>query len=219
MKLLNKKALIFDLDGCLLDTSSGIRESVNYTLSALGLAKLNNDDLIKFIGPPIQISLMDYCNLSSDEAQNGANLFREYYKEKALLKAELYPRIKETLNEFRKRGIKMAVATYKREDYAIKLLKAFDLTEYFDTIHGGDNNNKLSKGDIIKLCLSDLNCTNKDAIMIGDTVNDARGAKALEMDFIGVTWGFGFKAKHKSNLCESIVCIDNPTQLLTIIKD
>ena len=80
------KAVLFDLDGTLLDTSEGIMDSVRYTIAQLGYEQLPIETILKFVGPPIQTSLITHLGISIDEAQRGANIFREYYKNNALFK-------------------------------------------------------------------------------------------------------------------------------------
>ena len=97
------------------------------------------------------------------------------------------------MKDLEEHGIKIAIATYKRHDYAIKICNHFGFNEYSDVMYGSDNFNKLKKLDIIELCLKDLNVTDYSrAVMIGDTTFDAIGARDIGTKFIGVTYGYGF---------------------------
>lgn len=218
MCLNNYSALIFDLDGCLLDTSDGIRESVVYTLNEFGIDIENKTDIIdRFIGPPIQNSLKSYCGFSESQAQEGANIFRNYYKEKALLKASVYHGILSVLQKLRSMKIKMAVATYKREDYAKTLLEYSGLSPYFDAIHGADNYNRLTKRDIIELCMAAIHTERSKIVMIGDTVHDYNGAKEADVKFIGVSWGFGFRETVRFNEPMFLGLAQSPDDILSIL--
>ena len=84
--IIRKKVILFDLDGCLLDTSLGIKESVIYTLNQLELPMPSRHAINHFIGPPIQDSLKYYCGLDDVQAQAGAEIFRNYYKNTALFR-------------------------------------------------------------------------------------------------------------------------------------
>ena len=187
------KAVLFDLDGTLLDTSEGIKQSVRYTLSEMRYCALPENTILKFVGPPIQNSLMNYCGASLEEAQKGANVFRNHYKAKAMYEASLYDGITELLLNLKSNGVKIGVATYKREDYAIDLLKYFGIDKYCDAMHGADNENILSKADIIEMCISEMGVRRNKVVLVGDTEHDAKGAFQAKVSFIAVTWGFGYK--------------------------
>jgi len=208
------KAVLFDLDGTLLDTSEGIIESVRYTIAQLGHEPLSNETILKFVGPPIQNSLITYVGLSAEEAQIGANIFRDYYKKNALFKASLYPGIKKLLVELKNKGIKIGIATYKREDYAIDLLKFFGIINYFNVIHGADNENKLTKADIVEICISELNEDKSNVLLVGDTIHDAKGALNSGVGFIAVTWGFGYKPLDNRIEYPYIAIVDNTAEIV-----
>ena len=218
MCLNNYSAIIFDLDGCLLDTSEGIKESVVHTLSQFGIDLENNTDVIdRFIGPPIQNSLKSYCGFSESQAQEGANIFRNYYKEKALLKASVYPGLSDVLQQLKSLGVNTAVATYKREDYAKTILDSFGLSQYFNVIHGADNFNRLTKRDIIESCIAEMHVDKSGTVMIGDTFHDYNGAKEVGVKFIGVSWGFGFRETDRFNEPMFLGLAQSPVDILSIL--
>lgn len=204
------KNVIFDLDGTLLDTSEGILLSVEHTVKELKYCELTHEQKLSFIGPPVQVSLKRLYGLSDEEAQRGAGVFREFYKDKALLKAKPYDGIYDLCEDLKKRGIGMAVATYKREDYALKLLKHFDFDKYCDPMHGADNNNVMKKEDIILMCVNEMNAGKEECVLIGDTDNDAKGAAKAGIPFIAATWGFGFKKKEDLKDYPYIGIADSP---------
>lgn len=192
---------IFDLDGTLLDTTQGILKSVEYTIQHFGLPPLSHDILLSFIGPPIQESFAKVYGLSGSILQEIASIFRTNYSSYNLLKANPYNGIYDLFQRLSDMGIQTAIATYKREDYALTLLKHFDFYQYTNIMYGGDNENKLKKKDIIIKCIktSKINDYNS-VVMIGDTLHDAIGAMELNLDFIAVTYGFGFKQEtYKDN--------------------
>lgn len=187
------KAVLFDLDGTLVDTSQGILESVDYTIRHLGLPSLSEQVMLEFVGPPIQNSLMRFAGITAEQAQYGANVFRDYYKSTSLLHAKVYDGIFCLLDYLWERNIKIGVATYKREDYALTLLRYLGIASYCEVIHGADNENKLTKTDIVNLCCEELRCDRSGIILVGDTHHDAEGAQKAGVGFIAVTWGFGYK--------------------------
>lgn len=211
-------AVIFDVDGTLLDTTEGVLNSVKYTMNHMKLPVPNEDVLKSFIGPPIQDSFAKQYGLTGEILQKIATVFRSRYKDYELLKAKPYEGIFTVFDELRKAGIKIAIATYKREDYAQTLLKHFGFDKYTDIIHGADHYNILKKRDIIKLCLKELNITDtKRAVMIGDSENDAIGAKAIGTEFIGVTYGFDFVAYKDVAKFKAVGCAETPMDLLSML--
>lgn len=155
------QAILFDLDGTLIDTSKGVIESAIFAAKKLGYEELPHSVMMTFIGPPIQDSFEKYYKCNKRVAQEAANIFREYYMKKATSNAIVYPGVYELMKELRKRNIQIAIATYKREDCALAVLKNFNLYEYCDVIHGADNLNVLSKIDIISRCLDELHADKK----------------------------------------------------------
>lgn len=205
------KLVVFDLDGTLLDTSEGILAAVRFTINTTGKSMPDPDKLKEYIGPPIQQSFADTFNITGNDLDNMALIFRDRYKDYELLKAKPYKGIYDLCNNLKNNSYMLAVATYKREDYAKKLLKHFKFNKYMSVICGADFEGKLTKADIIKkvISLANINDCN-DVVMIGDTKHDALGAQRLGIDFIGVTYGFGYKASSEV-IGNNIVGIANNT--------
>ncbi|GAA6377208.1 HAD family hydrolase [Firmicutes bacterium i23-0019-B6] len=213
-----KKNVLFDLDGTLLDTTEGILESVKYTVNKLGFEELPYEKQLRFVGPPIQESFIKYYNCSSEQAQGAVEIFRDYYKNKALFKAVPYAGIYELFDLLKSLDVKMAVATYKREDYALKILEYFKFNQYCCSMHGGDNENKLKKSDIVNICLDELQCNKKDCVLVGDTIHDAKGAADAQIPFIAVTYGFGFKTEEELKEYPCVGIAESPKELVKIIE-
>ena len=73
------RTVLFDLDGTLTDSREGIVNSVKYTVEKLGGPMPDPQTLLKFIGPPLQESFMEYCGYSLEKAVEGVQVFREQY--------------------------------------------------------------------------------------------------------------------------------------------
>ena len=197
---MNKKTyrgVIFDLDGTLLDTSEGVFASVRHTVEALGKPALDEATLRTFIGPPVKLSLIRLYGLDEDAANHATEIFRTQYKDHDLLKAEPYAGIKELIRALRAKGYKIGVATLKREDYALTLLEHYHFTELCDSICGSDFASKMTKADVLHKCLNTLSLSPSEAVLIGDTSSDGKGAKEAGVDFMAVTYGFGPDTKEE----------------------
>ena len=117
------KAVVFDLDGTLMDTAPGVLQAVRYTVQAMGMPALDTDTILKFIGPPVRQSFIDFCGLSQEQAVQATKIFRDRYSTVDLYGAIVYDGIFDVLGRLQSKKIKIGVATYKREDYAVKLLQ------------------------------------------------------------------------------------------------
>lgn len=209
------KLVIFDLDGTLMDTSSGILMAVKDTIKDHGMPGLSEEKIRTFIGPPIQWSFEAQYGISKEEAQRMADTFRALYSTKHLLGAVPYPGIYDLLHALNERGMKSAIATYKREDYALRLLKHYHFDDYTDIMYGGDNDGTLKKHDIIQKCIDTADVKNlNEVVMVGDTLHDSNGAKELGVDFIGVSYGFGF---HGDDAKDIDSMADTPQDILRFV--
>lgn len=210
------KAAIFDVDGTLLDTTEGVLASVKYAIQAHGLKELSREQLKNFIGPPIQDSFKYFYNTNEEMTQKLAETFRNQYKTFDLFKAKPYEGIFDVFHKLNEEGISLAVATYKRQDYATKILEHFGFDKYTKILYGADQYNKLRKKDIIKKCMVDLKIEDySSAVMIGDSDNDAVGARDIGMAFLGVSYGFGFKNEKEVLSYNAIGCAKRPIDIIS----
>lgn len=206
---------VFDVDGTLLDTTEGVLASVRYTINEMELTPLSEKQLLTFIGPPIQESFANAYHLEGDILQTIATCFRNRYKDYELFKAVPYDGIYDLLEMLIRKGVKLAVATYKRQDYAEAVLRHFGFHHYTDVLYGADHENKLKKVDIIRKCMNDLGGYDYSrAVMVGDSSYDAIGASEIGMNFIGVTYGFGFKTSSDVFAYDAIGAANSPKEIL-----
>ena len=206
--------VIFDLDGTLFDTSKGVIKSVEKVIELKGLRKLNYIEKNSLIGPPIQDSFRRIYNIEEKTSKEYGTLFREIYLNEYLFDATIYDNLIELLKLLNEKGCNVAVATYKRQDCTDSLLNHFGIDKYFKCIYGSDIEGKLSKQDIINLCIKDMNTENNDKIvMIGDSEFDAIGAIKSSVDFIGVTYGFGFKNKSEVDIYNNVFCASDVNEI------
>ena len=210
--------VIFDIDGTLLNGTEGIIKSVKYTISKMNLHMISDKQLISFVGPPVQNSAKTIYKLGDEQAQQFANIFRQQYANGDVLLANIYHGIYDLLDYLKSNNYKLGVATYKRQDYARSLMHNFRFDNYFGSICGADNENKLKKSDIILNCLQELNSDINNAVMIGDSYHDAEAANKIGISFIGVTYGFGFKNKKEAEVYNPVFVADKPQEILEYIK-
>lgn len=203
--------VIFDIDGTILDSAESILKSAKEAIEVLGLSPVSETELRKCIGPPLAKTMVERKLLDEKDFQRFNETFRTLYKDKYLMDATLYDGIIDTIAELSKTK-KVAVATNKRYDYTQTLMDNFGVSKYCKVIKGTDFENKLKKSDLIGQCLLETETNPRFAVMIGDTTNDMNSARAIGIDFIAVTYGFGFR---KGDIEPSA---DSPKELLELLR-
>lgn len=189
-------AIIFDIDGTLIDSSAGIIASVGKVISEFNLKKLSDKDLRNFIRvSPIQQAFMDFCHVDADTAQRCSVEYRKNYLDGDLYKSVIYNGVKSLLNYLKSQNCKLGIASYKRQDTLEKILEYFELSEYMSSICGAGVENTFTKNDILEHCIKNLQVKPSETVFIGDSISDCVAAKYVGCDFIGVTYGFGFKCR------------------------
>ncbi len=194
--------VLFDLDGTLMDTGDGILDCMRATIIEVGLTPGSDEVVATFIGPPIAHSFERIFGVDSETAIKYSTIFREKYKEEYLFIATIYDGMLDLIKLLHENGVKIGVATYKREDCAIKLLDGVGIGEFCTVIHGSDYNNTLSKQQIMELCMEKNTCSLDKVLMVGDTLHDGGAAKSMGVDFLAVTYGFGFKKGEMQEVSE-----------------
>lgn len=187
-------AAVFDLDGTLIDSSEGILRAVNDTIDILGFEKLDPDFIRSCIGPPIGDSIGSKVGYTQDEIKSFYEVFRPVYKDKYLMECHVYPGIPSVLDTLRNNGVKLGIATNKREDYTATLLESIGLSRYFDSVCAMDMEGRLKKPDILEKCIRSLGVPSENVVMIGDASSDLDAAVKCDVEFIGVGYGFGFRS-------------------------
>ena len=210
--------IFFDLDGTLTDPGLGIMNAVMHALDYYNIEVKERQELRFFIGPPLHEAFMKFCNFDEDQAKEAVSIFREYYRDKGLFENEAYDGIKEMLETLKASGKKLVVATSKPEEFAIKVLKHFDLYDYFDFVAGATfDTTRVKKADVIAYALKETGITDlENTIMIGDRSHDIIGAKTFNLDSIGVLYGYGSEDEFKEAGATYIV--NKPCEIIEIVK-
>ncbi|NLD37784.1 MAG: HAD-IA family hydrolase [Desulfatiglans sp.] len=182
--------VIFDLDGTLSDSAEGIIRSINYALPKLGYDEQKREDLLQYIGPPLNITFERLTGIKDKEfLLKAVNIFRERYFTTGFKENVLYDGIRDVLKLLVNQGNILCIATSKRKDIAENVLRHFEIFEYFTQVHGSDIYRK--KADLLMDMLNDPLLNNRPMIMIGDRDTDFIAAKEAGMPSIAVRWGYG----------------------------
>ena len=207
--------LIFDLDGTLTDPALGFVRSVNFSLESHGISPIEEDDLKKFIGPPLDGAFREILHLDQDkDVSSFVSKYRERYSEVGFSENILYDGIPDVLIALRGLGFKLGVCTSKRVDFAERILTLFDIRQHFEFVNGAEVGVK--KSSQLKE-LMDQSFIDTHSIMIGDRHVDIEAAKMNSMRSIGVLYGYGSKQEIE-NAHPEWIAID-PKALLNIFMD
>lgn len=187
------KVILFDLDGTLSDPKVGITKSVQYALQKMNIIEPDIYKLECFIGPPLQVSFTEYYDFDEKNTQKAIELYRERFKEKGMFENELYSNIALLLKSLNEQQFTLVVATSKPTVFAEKILKYFNIDQYFELIVGSNlDGTRASKTEIIQYILDKYKeHTLGDFIMVGDRKHDIIGANNTGINSIGVTYGYG----------------------------
>ncbi len=211
------KAVIFDFDGTICDSSEGIMESALKTVEGLGYdsSLYSRDYLKRFIGPPLRDCFRITFSVPEDKIEHCVAVYRRYYNEKGMFQMKPYPGIRELLYALRSQGIKTAIATNKMEELALRCIHSQNMDDCFDVIKGPLVDGGITKAEVILNAIEALGVDKSQVIMVGDTSNDLNGARKIGVDFLGVSWGFGFSVSNEENL----PLINEPYEILQKVME
>ena len=185
--------IAFDLDGTLTNPERGLKESFAYALRKKNIPFSSKEELKRFIGPPLYEEWQRCYGLSPEESAEMLLIFREFYAVYGWWDNEIYPGVREMLEELKRRGKRIILATSKPEVFAKKVLALFDIAKYFDFIGGASTDKTRDKKcEVLEYSLSSVGVTDRSrCILVGDRSFDAEGAEICGIDSLAVTYGHG----------------------------
>lgn len=186
------RALIFDLDGTLIDSRKDLIRSVNAMLSELGRQELTEETISGYIGhgaPRLVVRALGEGS-SEEERQRALDFFLRYYEAHKLDTTRAYPEVAETLEKLA--NVPMAVLTNKPVRMSVRILDAMGLSKYFRAIYGG-NSFETKKPDPLgaKTILKELTVAPSQALLVGDSEVDVQTARNAGTLAAAVNYGFG----------------------------
>jgi len=179
------KNIIFDADGTLLDSLPGIMAGFNYALEKRGMTPLTAKQVRPFMGPSIMDSLVTSLGFSKEDAKKALDDYREFYWDKGYKMCKFYDGIPSLLDNLKKDGKILCVATNKPQPFIELILKEKGYFDYFTVIAGADvSETTTDKTPLVKKANID-----PSSVMVGDRYVDIIAAKKVGIDSIGVLWG------------------------------
>ena len=218
-------AVLFDLDGTLLDTVADIASALNRALLEFGCRSMAEDDVRRMIGRGAPI-LIERALASQSRAVDPAvqadmvERFFHYYgalEEMNEDSAQPFAGAAELLQTLHREGIRIAVVTNKQHRFAASLLKRLGLSGWIDLVVGGDTcaRRKPDPQPLLFACES-LNVPPGESLMIGDSVNDVQAARAAGIPVICVSYGYNEGRDPRTLDCD--VLIDSLAELPALLN-
>ncbi|MBQ6819291.1 MAG: HAD family hydrolase [Clostridia bacterium] len=211
-----KNNIIFDLDGTLTESGTGIKNSVRYTLQHYGLPMEDDESLNRYVGPPLVNSFQEYMGFTEQQAMEAIVVYRSYFTTKGMFENRVYDGVEDMLTALKKAGKRMFIATGKPTVYSQQILEHFGLASYFECVCGISlKESTMEKDELITQVLEFAHLTPEECVMIGDRKFDMMGANKVGVTPIGVTYGYGSREELKTAGAHTIV--DSVKQLQELL--
>jgi phosphoglycolate phosphatase len=202
------RAVIFDLDGTLVDSAGEIAAALNTTLFELGLPPLPIPRVEAFIGRGVHVLVeRALAELrASHHVEDAVRRFEAHYEKVVGTNAELYAGVMRGLEQLQTAGIPMAVVTNKPRAFTVKLLQRLEVDRFFKAVVAGDDGHRRKpEGDMLIAACACLGTRASASLMLGDSDNDVLAARAAGCPVWCVPYGYNEGRPADSLRCDRIV--------------
>lgn len=193
-------AVLFDLDGTLVDSAAGLAAAVDGMLLRFGYVAAGEAKVQHWIGRGathlVRWALADAQRVNADavaeqDLMRGLEVYWQCYAECCGTGTTLYPGVLACLQRLQLLSIPCAVVTNKTERFVAPILTALSLSDYFTVIIGGDTTCEQKPHPLpLQSALQQLGCEPQNALMVGDSKHDINAAKAAGIPVVAVTYGY-----------------------------
>jgi phosphoglycolate phosphatase len=180
---------LFDLDGTLSDSKKDLAAAINHTLKSFGFRELSEERIVSLIGKGVSHLLSRF---SANDGKNTFETFRVYLEHldtHLMDTTKPFPGVIETLAAITK---KKAVVTNKLKSMADRVVQGMGIADHIDLVVGADTAGSMKPNpDSINFALREFGADPSRTVMVGDTPDDIKAARAAGVIPCGVTYGFG----------------------------
>ncbi len=217
---MEKKLLIFDVDGTIWDSEKDVFLSFNRTLKEHAGFEITKQEFQKLAGMPLGTM---FETVLPEEKKHLSEQYEKYYKQYYIDEGHfvdatiLFENVKSTIEDFKNQGFYMAVASSKPKRILDKMMAHFDL-QGFQYVLGTEESSFKHKPDpeIVNYIMKELKVSKADSVIIGDSKSDILTGKNAGIDTIAVTYGYD-KLENLKEVTPTYI-INNFDELLGIIK-
>jgi phosphoglycolate phosphatase len=227
------EAVLFDLDGTLIDSVPDLAAAIDVMLQSLSKEPAGESKVNRWVGNGAAALVKRALADSDDGDVLHQSQFKEESEDKQYLSAYavfefayaqrlttatgLYDGVLSVLSTLATANIKLGLITNKPRQFTIPLLKALNIGHYFsDVLCGDDLEFKKPHPLPVLTALDNLSVSAQQVIMVGDSISDIKSAQAAGVKTVAVTYGYnhGISITDASNECQADMTIDKMQQLL-----
>ena len=184
------RAVLFDLDGTLIDSVGDIAASVNWVLSRLGLPPKSVPEVAGFVGDGVQALLQRSLGEreTTERVREALRQFRAHYLRHCLDTTRLYATVQSTLAHYRAK--RLAVVTNKPYPPTMRILDGLHVTGYFPVVLGGESTpRRKPHPEPVHRAVELLGVAPSEALIVGDSPHDIQAGRTAGLATCGVTYG------------------------------
>lgn len=209
-------ALIFDLDGTLVDSAQDIAHAINCTLQDLDLPVKSVAEVKEMVGDGVRSTLTKATGVQDKEyIEKAAKIFKNHYRKHCVDNTLLYPGVKEMLRYYKNK--KLAVVSNKPYEMILQTLKHCKIEDHFEVVLGPESTaNKKPHPEPILVALKEFKITPKLALMVGDGTTDMEAGRLAGVFTCAVT--YGYRKKEDLEKYNPDFFIDSIEDLKRIVK-
>ena len=197
----NKKAILFDLDGTLINSGPDLALAVNHMLKTINRHTFSEEVIHGWVGNGAQTLVNRALSgqrtidpyLDESLASEALKIFLDFYAQNLCVATVTYPNVSSTLKTLKANGYRLAIVTNKPYDFVQPILDGLGLDGLFEIILGGDSlpQKKPDPSPLLHVCAT-LDIHTEHCVMVGDSKNDILAANASGMQSVGVTYGYNY---------------------------
>ena len=201
LKFSNKKVILFDLDGTLIDSAPDLAVAVNHMLKTLKRDTFSQNTIRYWVGNGAQVLVKRALSGQSEIDENldpllfekALGIFLTFYAQNLAVTTVTYPNVASALKTLKEAGYHLAIVTNKPFDFVAPILKGLNIDGLFELHLGGDSlaQKKPDPAPLLHVC-EKLGVTVEQCVMVGDSKNDILAANAAGMQSIGVSYGYNY---------------------------
>ena len=187
------RAVLFDLDGTLVDSLVDLTDAVNHIRGIFAHPPLSPDDVRRKVGKGARNLVHQVLPAATDaDIERALDLFLDYNRLHIADKSRLYPGIAEVLHTLAERDITMAVISNKNEELSRLILEVLEIGGLFASVSGGDTYPERKPSPLPVLAeIEKLGFAPCECVIAGDSINDIEAGRLAGIVTIACTWGYG----------------------------